>query len=660
MCRAVCSAKNHTVLFLIAFLLLQLTAIGQERPTRQLPSTQRTPPSQQESEEGEEVQEEDSIQYGPNTTRYTFEKNLRLNQEAYYTIDTMINEVYNFSVVEQHDNMLQDLGNIGTATHPVFYNFPETIGAKPGFNAYDPYFTRPEEIKYYDTQSPHTNLYLNFGGNGRSVAGVTFSANITPDWNVGANYVRRRADKQLGAQQSRGDTQTSSDAITVFTHFRTQAQNSAGMPKYQIMTNFSILNHNVEESGGIIEEEGDELEDLFRYEDALIWLRDAFSRERRNNIHLYHQYAFSKHLQVYHALDRGAQTNIFDYNELSPDDSVYFKRMLLSTDSTYDETKFTVVENEAGIKGELGNLFYGFYHKFRTPRFTYNHIEGKYASFEQYLGFNLRYNLTDNIVIKGDGEYNSADIHRIRGVFESPLVDASYQRTRSLPSYLERTYWGNHNFWFDNDFAPTASDQIAGALKVNISSLSLRPFLSITNVHRPVYFMRDTIPGSRQAFPVQASGSAQILSPGVDIGLDFFKYLRLRSKVMYTTVTGKASEAFSMPGLFINTKLYYSRVFMDGKIILETGVDTHYRTAYYAYDYDVATQQFFVQDAFEVPSYFLVDFFFALKVRRARVYVKIPQINEGLGDLEGYFTTPIYTGQQRTFVDMGISWPFFD
>ena len=651
--RAVCSVKTFIGLFLLTFLLMHYHAKGQQIPTRRTPPSQQPTPEQNRLEEEEEEQEEDSIQYGPSTTHYTFEKNIRYNQEEYYTIDTLIDEVYNYSVVEQHHNMLQDLGNIGTATHPVFYTFPSIIGARPGFDAYTPYFISPEDIQYYDTQSPHTKLELNFGGQGRSAAAVTFSANITPDWNVGVRYVRRRADKQLGAQQSRGDTHTSSDAMAIFTHFRTRNR------KYQILTNFSFLNHNVEESGGIVEEEGDELEDLFRYQDALIWLRGAFSRERRNNIHIYHQYEFSKLFQIYHTLDRGAQTNRFEYSGLAPADTVYFKRVLLSSDSTYDETKFSVIQNEAGIKGDLGNLFYSFYHKFRTPRFAYNHLEGKYASFEQYLGFNVRYQLAENILLKGDGEYNSADIHRFRGVFESPLVDASYQRTRSVPTYLERTFWGNHNFWFDNDFAPTASDQISGALKLNFSSLSLRPFLSITNVHRPIYFMRDTIPGSRQAFPVQATGSAQILSPGLDISVDFFKYLRLRSKVIYTSVSGRASEAFEMPSLFINTRLSYNRVFMNGKIIMETGFDTHYRSSYHAYDYDVATQQFFVQNAFEIPSYFLVDFYFALKVRRARVYVKVPQINEGLGQYDGYFVAPIYTGQQRTF-DMGISWPFFD
>lgn len=651
--RALCSVKTFTILFLLTFSMVFHSVNGQQRPTptRRTPTQQPTPNQNQIEEE--QQQKEDSIQYGPNTTHYTFERNIKYNQEEYYSIDTLIDEVYNYSVVEKHNNMLQDLGNIGTATHPVFFTFPTTIGARSGFEAYTPYFIAPDDIQYYDTQSPHTKLELNFGGEGRSIAGVTFSANISPDWNVGAKYVRGRADKQLGSDQSQGDTHSTSDAITVFTHYRTQNK------KYQILANFSILNHDVEESGGIVIEEDDELGDLFRYQDALVWLGGAYSRERRNNIHVYHQYEVSKLLQVYHSLDRTGQTNTFEYPDLNAADTVFFKRILFSTDSTFDETHYSVIQNEAGIKGDLGPIFYSFYHKFRTPRFSYNHFDGKYSSFEQYLGFNIRYDLNEKISLKGDGEYNSADIHRIRGVFETPLVDASYQRARSIPSYLERTYWGNHNFWYDNDFEPTAADQISGTLKLNFSSLSLRPFLSITNVHRPVYFVRDTIPDSRQAFPIQETGSAQILSPGVDISLDFLKYLRLRSKVIYTTVTGKAANALDIPSLFINAKLCYNRVFMNGKIIMETGIDTHFRTAYYAYDYDVATQQFFVQNEFEVPAYFLVDYYFALKVRRARVYVKVPQINQGLGQYDGYFVTPIYSGQQRTF-DIGISWPFFD
>ena len=654
--KALNSIKTFTGLLLFIFFLHQ-HATGQITPNRRLPSQQ----SSEEEREGEEKkQKNDSIEYGPSTTHFTFERNIKYNQPAQYTIDTMINDVYNYAIVEKYDNMLQDLGNIGTATHPVFYTFPSIIGARPGFNAYDPYFILPEDIAYYNTQSPHTKLELNFGGLGRSMAGVTFAGNITPEWNVGFRYVRRRADKQLGAERRKGDTQSTSDAIVVFTSYESKKQTKEKTPRYQLLSNFSFLKHNVEESGGIEEEEGDELEDLFRYQDAQIWLRGAFSRERRNNIHIFHQYTLSKNLQIYQSIDRSAQTNTFKYNNLSADTAgYYFKRTLLNQDSTFDETKFSAITHEAGIKGDLAGLFYSFYHKFRTPRFSYNHLDGKYASFEQYLGGNIRYDLTEKIAIKGEGEFNSFDIFKIRGAIETPLLDASYQRTRSIPSYLERTYWGNHNFWFENNFAPTGADQIAGALKLNLASFQLRPFLSITNVNKPVYFVRDTIPGSRQAFPVQAADAVQILSPGVDIGINFLKYLNLRSKVMYTTVTGKASEAYEVPSLFINAKLYYNRIFLNGKIIMETGFDAHYRSTYFSYDYDIATQQFFVQKEFEIPHYLIVDFYFALKVRRARIYIKVPQINEGIGELDGYFITPIYTGQQRTF-DIGISWPFFD
>ena len=80
--------------------------------------------------------------------------------------------------------------------------------------------------------------------------------------------------------------------------------------------------------------------------------------------------------------------------------------------------------------------------------------------------------------------------------------------------------------------------------------------------------------------------------------------------------------------------------------------------SYFAYDYDPITQQFFLQNDFEVEGYLLADLFADLRIGRWNFFFKLVNVGDQILD-DGYFITPYYRGQQRTF-DFGISWVFFD
>ena len=58
--------------------------------------------------------------YGPKTSRYYFEKDVFLNRQTFYFIDTVIRDFHNFSYVQRNQNVYQDLGNIGTSIRPIF------------------------------------------------------------------------------------------------------------------------------------------------------------------------------------------------------------------------------------------------------------------------------------------------------------------------------------------------------------------------------------------------------------------------------------------------------------------------------------------------------------------------------------------------------------
>ena len=158
--------------------------------------------------------------YGPKTSRYYFEKDVFFNRQTYYPIDTVIRNFHRFTYVERNEYRYQDLGNIGTAIRPIYYQVPDVIGASSGFQSYDMYWEL-ETDQIFDTKSPYTNMNVILGGKGRSITRASFSRNINPRWNFGFDYRGLLIDKQV-QRQSKGDRNVRSTYYDIYTAFQTK------------------------------------------------------------------------------------------------------------------------------------------------------------------------------------------------------------------------------------------------------------------------------------------------------------------------------------------------------------------------------------------------------------------------------------------------------
>ena len=250
--------------------------------------------------------------YGPSTLNVILEKNLKSNDNRLVFIDTLIGNLDRFTVYDRSNYKLQNLGNIGTALFPVFYDFPNAIGAHAGYHAFDPLTTPSSEIKYYDTKSPFMKLDVVFGGKNRSLANFSFTQNIQPDWNFGFEYYRSTADKQIG-------TKTINDRNVINTVLSLHSSYRHPNKPYQVLFNLISFNNDVDETGGLYFDEFDfsiDKEDKFQYENNSIFLENAKVKDSRLNFHLYQQYDLFKNFQLYHQFDQGKQVNLFsDFNE---------------------------------------------------------------------------------------------------------------------------------------------------------------------------------------------------------------------------------------------------------------------------------------------------------------------------------------------------------
>jgi hypothetical protein len=89
------------------------------------------------------------------------------------------------------------------------------------------------------------------------------------------------------------------------------------------------------------------------------------------------------------------------------------------------------------------------------------------------------------------------------------------------------------------------------------------------------------------------------------------------------------------------------------------GLEGRFRSDNFAEAYMPATQQFHLQNEFNVYAYPVVDAFLNFRIKRTRVLFRYNHLNAGMLENPGYFITPGYTGL-KNMLDLGISWSFFD
>ncbi|BDD04997.1 putative porin [Aureibacter tunicatorum] len=580
--------------------------------------------------------------YDASTIQYTTLKDVKFDQKRWYSIDTTLQRVRLWGTREANDYLVQNLGNPGTAVRPIYFVMPDQIGKNSGFQNYDLYFNDHNSIKYYDTKSPVTSIDLVLGSQTRSILDVGFTRNVNPRWNVGLKFTHYSIDKILD-RAGKNDFNVLNYQLQFFTNYTSQNN------KYKALFNFTRFDHKVFEQGGIINE--DSL--FYLNEQAPVYLTQAQSQDMRFNYHLYHQYELANGFTAYHEADILSQTNTFSDDDWTVD-SLFIKYKyppIFDERMTNELSRFNSVSNEVGLKGNWKNWYVLAYFRRRDTFFETKYISGLQSRGENYLGGYMRLDLDSLSNVELKAEFNQFGDHILYGKYTHKLFDVSYNRTQFAVPYLYEDYLSNHHSW-SNNFRANQADQIKGAIKLSLwnNNLRLKPHFTFTNVFDFVYL-------DENGNPQQSGAPAQMISPGFDLKLRFFKYLNFETSIIYSVVTGGSRDIFRIPDLYTNTRFYFANNIFGGKINFQGGLDLHYTSEYYAYDYDPTTQQFILQNNQLVENFPVLDAYISFTISTLTAYIKATNILQSQG--EGYFVTPYYTGP-KTGIDIGFRWYFFD
>jgi hypothetical protein len=592
--------------------------------------------------------------YGPSTALHFYEDDILNNRDSLrYRLDTSLTGIHRWNFVDRSWNHLVDLGNLGTATRQTFYQPRQQVGAQLGFDAYDPYAIQQNEVRYYDTRSPLTEMTFISGGRGRNLLRFGFNQNITPRLNVGFRVQRFTSNKQYGTFSTLNSEAILAQNWTFITHGSYFSKDR----KYIVLAHYRHLNHNVNEQGGLLNVT-DTLDDgnrLYVYDGPARLSDQARSWERRHVYHVYQQYRLANGFQLFQQGGISFAKNYYD--DSSPVRGVQnevYPRILFDSTNTTQRVFYRLFDTKLGIKGTFSGFNYRAYYR---PR-IYS-IRGEYGTndstsntyrnvrFENIVGLWMSYYLKDSTQhLIAEGEHLLGRDFLLRGVLSTRWFRAGYQTSFWTPDLLQQRYISNHLRW-DNNFGLTGANTIFGSLPIKTKNLEFIPEVQYHLVSRYVYY--DTAAVARQL-----NGSFSLLRIGAQLRWQKNK-LNFIGQGYYTVTSN--SNVIRIPPLFVSAELSYD--FVYAKVLyVQFGVAAHYRSSYLADAYMPLTQQFHLQNDFLVDRYVVADAFASLRINRVRLILKLSHFNEGLA-VPGYYVTPRYLGLQRTF-NFVVYWPLFD
>ncbi|HRI80178.1 MAG TPA: hypothetical protein PLR06_11645, partial [Cyclobacteriaceae bacterium] len=496
-----------------------------------------------------------------------------------------------------------------------------------------------------------------WGGTGRAMTHIEFARNINPRWNFGFNYRPILVDKQI-QRTGKGDRQTISQYYDFFTTFKTKDG------RYGLLFNFRRIRHKVNENGGVAFNPGDTYDDYFGV-NVRPNLTAAKTEEFRRNIHLVQQYQLAKPFQIYLISDFTTQTNSFS-DDYSKDPKTYydtFYKVRKDTLTSNDQTTFSSMQQEGGIKGNAGKLFYSAYYKFRSFEYSNPYLDSipttvNKSGVENYLGGQLSLKLDSLSEISGLAEFLFGGYYRIEGKINTPWLDGYFRNSLSKPGFMPMLYQGTHDYW-NQSFSGISSTQAQGFAKLNSGRFNISAGGTFTLLHNYVYFKENADPTAKEkVLPYQSSGNQSTFAPEIRMSVEVINHVYFRPRVIYNAFLVNDDKALSIPEWFVNAGLTYENELFNHHLQLQVGVDAHIKSDYYALGYDIPVQQFYIQRAEIARAYPLVDVFLTGKMRRARFFFKYHNLVQGITTL-GYVPTPGYPGQ-RNVLDFGFDFLLFD
>ena len=583
------------------------------------------------------------------------------------------------------------LGNFGLATKSMVFlpnNQQRTtnndLGFDLGMHNFDTYMFNEDNIKYYQTRTPFTELSTVLAAKKEQMIEVKHYQNIKRLINIGFDY---RVISSIG-EYTRERADDNSFCVT--------ADYFSKNKRYYAAVSFIHDRIKAEENGGVYsisKSQGPVLGDIN--------LSNAANHVRMTDISFKQYYNLSgkqpdvkavqnpkidtaKTKQLI-SINEQRTTSFFDlgtvswyfsynrefqtYDDLSGNSAFYPKPHIdsLAADSIIIKkytNSFTWSPTLNAVK--TGLMLVKFFFSIKSENIQ---LFNKYDN-QQYYFMNLipsagfitnpdkRFSFMFNTEY-ADGNYNKSN-YKLSGSMAiklDKLQDSINKSTNQqinkfvIDGYIlnkspewTKNYYVSDFFNWNNNFKKSTTTYLNAAYLYKHFSMGVNYYI----LNNFLYF-------NQYALPAQASQNFNTYSAYINYQLAIASF-NLNSKLVYQYISNQ--EYLHLPKYLVNESAFFNFSLFRKALIGQVGLDFWYSNSYYADAYMPATREFYMQYKNKISENLSIDPFLNFRIKRAKIFVKYQHANYLLANQRTYLS-PLYPLEDEA-LKFGILWRFFD
>lgn len=577
-----------------------------------------------------------------------------------------IDKMYKFNYLRKDRFGLLPFANTGQTHNTLLYDFDYDY-LKPKFGARARHFNYMEaqDINYYEVPTPLTELYFKSVFEQGQNIDAFFTINTSPRFNFSLAYKGLRS---LGKYQhiltSTGNFRftvnyrTANDRYKLRAHYVAQDlmnQENGGLDAQAIL-NFeegeqeyderAVLNVNFENAESVLD--GGRL-----FLDHTYDLLEKIDSIPINQIQIGHRIQYESKFYEY---TQTAPSSIFgnSFSSSSFSDKVELKE--------FENTLFVNYENKTlgRFNFNAGHTHYDYGYNTVLINTDNNRIVNRLqgdlikvgAGYDKTIGdFNLNSKVEANI--SGDFDAFSLSVaanYKINADINFQAALKSNSRAANYNHLLYQSSYENYNWYNVTNYNNVKTNELNLSLQadkwVNID-------LSAVNINDYAYFAVD--PESNLVNSFQSAESVNYIKVKVKKEFKYGKF-GLYNTIAYQQVD-KATSVINVPEIITRNTLYYKDYWFKKAMLVQTGINLNYFTAYNMNAYDPVLAEFYIQDEQELGGFPLIDLFFNMKVRQTRIFFIAEHVNSPYSG-NNFYSAPGYPYHDFN-LRFGLVWNFF-
>lgn len=588
--------------------------------------------------------------------------NISFSQTKYFTKqDVFVGDTIRRSIDDnsrfdlfQHsfldDNLIQDLGMFASAGYSMYIPYNKNLGNFDGINVYDYLAYQDNQVKYFDTKVPYSNLAFrqNFGG--ALLASGAYTQSRSDIFNFGFEFKRSRTPLNFGSNPEDVKFSENTTAL-IHASFITPSK------LYKALINFRFMNQSVFETGGVVfANDSINTDSLITQIFAEQKLVNAFSQEKRNEWSFYQELSPFKNgeIKLFHSFDRTKKVNRYEDLNLKTNKS-YYQNFYQDTTITKDSNVYRVVENKIGLSGKFGQVSYAGYLKNRSWIYEADTNLWDTASVsikrknDLYFGGDLFYQTkARNVNARLNLEIGVDGTRKFDFVSDFKYLKIKFLDLKNLVSLRQQNYQENHYLW-SNNFSPYSVREIRIEPYYSSKKIAVSAFWSTQTYTNFVYYSKELVP-----FQDSTSQDGQLIGFSGKMKLTkwyFSQFFQIASvdKLVF----------MSVPKLYSHTNIAYNFSFKKLRSLkMAVGSDLYFFTKYSPLGFRSDLQNFVVQDKLVQKEYLILDTYLVVEYKTVDFSLKGINLLQGAARRNGYYPTANYFGRKRG-VEIGARWSFF-